>query len=132
MLRTILKALATITAAFVLYSVCVGMFGRTETRYEFKGQKTVLGNSQPQMLYAKLTEPKWWARIGSDNGIRLWVEIPNESVLYFNELREVGEGLQIFDNGLLVVNLSQLSGALTLKIGEKSFYDGMGAKIEKR
>jgi hypothetical protein len=131
MFKTILKALAALLAILFVLLIFAVKFSTVESRYECKSTITFNGTTRPAVVYLKITEARWWARLWSDSDGDMNLEIPNEFVDYFSHIKEVGDQLQIFDHrGNLVGTYSSLSGALMLKT-TRGLIEGKCVRIEK-
>jgi hypothetical protein len=132
MIKKLLKIAAALLVVPVLLYVVAVNFSAIESRYECKGTIISNGITRPTVVYVKLNEYRWWVGLWSDSDGSLNLEIPNEFVDYFGDLKEVGDQLQVFDHSKnLVGSYSRLSGTLALKTS-RGFIDGTCVKIEKR
>ena len=132
MLKRVLKFLSASTLLVALLLAVVINFSETETRYECRGTITREDTAREITAYIKLKEYRWWVGLWSDSHGNLWLEIPNEFVVNFGNIRENGDQLQILDyTGKLEGIYSRLSGTLALNsVG--GFIDGKCVRIEKR
>jgi hypothetical protein len=93
----LIKYLGALIAAAVILLVFVANFSAVETHFQCSGTITKHSNSQPETIYMKLQEYRWWVGLWSDSDGSVWLEVPNGSLEYFERVIEVGDQLQIYD-----------------------------------
>lgn len=125
-----LRKIGALFIVLVALLTTVILFSSVQTRYECCGQIKFDNKIENIALYVKLEEYRWWVGLWSEADGSLNIEIPNQHVDYFSHLVEVGDQLQIYENGSLAGNLSTLSKTLALKTA-LGFFDGTCKIIDK-
>jgi hypothetical protein len=134
LLKRGLKLLVPVAVVGFLILVFLINFSSVESRYECNGTVTNDGNSQPFTLFAKLSTFRWWVRLWSDSYGNLWIEVPSQTIEYFNHIRQVGDQLQLLDDDLkgareMRGNFSTLSKYLSVQVPGVGFFDGSCKRI---
>lgn len=133
LLKAGLKIFTSVAIFAVFLLVFVVNFSAVESRYECSGIITNDGNRQSFTLYAKLNTFRWWV-LWADSYGYLWVEVPGQTIEYFNYIRKIGDQLQILDDNLrgskeMRGNFSALSKYLSIKVAGVGFFDGSCKRI---
>jgi hypothetical protein len=105
-------------------------FSSIESRFECSGKLSAGQASKPATVYIRLATYRSWVGLWSDSNAALWLEIPNETVDYFERVVKSGDQLQIYGPKKDIKgNFSTLSRALTLST-PKGFFDGVCKRID--
>ena len=102
--------------------------------YKCVGTILMDNNEYPKNFYIRHTDYRWWIFWGDSAGF-INLEVPNEWVDVYHDLKIIGDQIQIFkkdfsSNELKIVgNFSRLSEILRLQT-HVGFYDGECKKIE--
>ncbi len=125
----IAKSLAAL-AIIVIAILVVANFSAVETRFECSGALTQGEVAKDSLIYIKLDEYRWWVGFWSDSDGALWLEVPGQTLDYFETLHEVGDQLQIFGpNREIGGHFSTLSRWLALK-NTLGFFDGQCKAVD--
>lgn len=105
-------------AAVAMIAVMVGIanFSEVESRYRCDGTVAASVGPESRDIYLIVTAYRWWVDLWSDSDGMLWVEVPREPDLYFEDVRRVGDHWQVFKDGENVGDFSTLSGAIFLQL----------------
>ncbi len=79
-------------AGFVL----LANFSTTSQKFECIGQITRQEQQRAVTLYVELEKYRWWVRLWSDSRGNLKLEIPHETLDYFEHIAVAGNQLQIY------------------------------------
>lgn len=113
----------------VLLFIFIVNFSSVESRYECVGELTFEGETTSKTIYIKIQEYRWWVGLWSDTDGNIQLEIPNETLSYYSNLKEVGDQLQIFGADMNPAgSFSTLSKALTIDTGI-GIFDGKCERI---
>jgi hypothetical protein len=116
----LVKVFVPLAAGAILIFVVVA-----ESRYKCSGKVSSGGSSQPVTVYMKLEKYRWWVGLWSDSAGAVWLEIPNETVQYYEHTVEVGDQLQLFDSTKTPKGyFSTLSKTMAVSIPVSGFFDG--------
>lgn len=107
-----------------LYVIAI-YFSAKQSVYKCDGRFEKYGN---QEIFLNVSEYRFWVHLWSKHDADIKVEIPNKNYDYFNEVRLSGDLLQITKNGMIVGQLSKLSGALILNTSN-DLYEGNCHKV---
>lgn len=130
MVATLAKYLGALAVAGAALFAFVVAFSGVESRFECAGTLTAGDASKPATIYVKLAEYRWWVGLWSKSDGALWLEIPNETVDYFGDVREVGDQLQVYGaEKAMKGNFSTLSKALGLST-PRGFFSGSCKQID--
>lgn len=112
----LLKYLAALLLIVVATYIFVANFSATEARLACSGTMTSGGERKESRIFLRVAEYRWWVGLWSDSDGSIWFEIPNETVGYFPNIKEVGDELQMREGAAKSIrgNLSKLSMALML------------------
>ena len=120
---------ALLLGVILLYAFVVN-FSAVESRFQCSGEISQKGVTKPSTAFVKLTQYRWWVGLWSDSDAALWLEIPNETVEYFEHVARAGDQLQIFGRQKdLKGQFSILSKTLALST-PLGFFDGTCKKID--
>lgn len=129
----ILKVLGAAGALAVLLFLFAANFSAQETRYSCEGKVTANGVEQEATVYLKLQRYRWWVALWSDSKGSAWVEIPSQTVDYYDHLTEAGDMLQFWGyahqdfSGIF----SLLSNTLGVNIRGVGVFDGTCKAIKQ-
>lgn len=132
-----IKILGGLLAFAILLFLLVANFSAVESRFECNGKITANGAEQPAAVFLKLQKYRWWVGLWSDSSGSAWVEVPNQTISYFEHVTVAGDQLQFWDSfGTAPPSkfsgiFSTLSGTLGVKVGATSFFDGTCKDIQR-
>ena len=92
-----IKYFAALIAVAALLILFVGNFSAVETRFKCSGAITQHERTEPETIFMKLQEYRWWVGLWSKSDGAIWLEVPNKTFEYFSHIVEVGDQLQIYD-----------------------------------
>ena len=119
-----MKYLGYFVLVVVLLCLFVANFSSTKSKFECSGELTSEGVSKSSTIYIQLEKYRWWVGFWSDSDGILYLEIPNVTVKYFENLVELGPQIQIRDDqNKIEGNFSSLSKVLALST-PSGFFDG--------
>lgn len=125
-----IKYLGAIVVAALLLFVFVANFSSVETRFECTGETASQKGSQRTTVFVKLAKYRWWVGLWSDSSGHMWLEIPNNTFEYIENIKEVGYQLQLYDfKNNIKGHFSTLSKTLALKV-DSGFFDGTCKRID--
>lgn len=133
-LKKIIKLFLVLVVGLILIFYILANHSEKETSYKCVGYILMNNNEYPKDFYFRLTEYKWWIFWADSPGF-INLEVPNEWVNIYWDLKNVGDQIQIFEkdfssNKLKIIgNFSRLSKILRLQT-HLGFYDGECKKIE--
>jgi hypothetical protein len=130
----LIKILAAIGVVVLLLFIFVVNFSAVESRFQCPGEISSTDGSRPVTVYLKLEEYRWWVGLWSESDAAMHIEIPNNHIDYFGNIKKVGDQYQIFDSAnSLKGNFSTLSKTLTIQLPIKlktDFFDGTCKKSD--
>jgi hypothetical protein len=130
----LIKILAAIGVVVLLLFIFVVNFSAVESRFQCPGEISSTDGSRPVTVYLKLEEYRWWVGLWSESDAAMHIEIPNNHIDYFGNIKKVGDQYQIFDSAnSLKGNFSTLSKTLTIQLPIKlktDLFDGTCKKSD--
>jgi hypothetical protein len=124
----VMKILGAVGVAVLLLFVFVANFSAVESRFQCPGELSSTDGSHPLTVFLKLEEYRWWVGLWSESDAVIHIEIPNTYVVYFGNVKKVGDQYQIFDSSQRIKgNFSTLSKVLAINLPVKlqtDFFDG--------
>lgn len=132
-----MKILGGLLAFAVLLFLFVANFSAVESRFECYGKIIANGTKQPATAFFKLQKYRWWVGLWSDSSGAAWIEVPNQTIRYFGHVTEAGDQLQLWDSFGVAQSskisgiFSTLSGAIGVKLGSSSVFEGNCKDIRK-
>lgn len=132
-----MKTLGGLLAFAVILFLFVANFSAAESRFECNGKINTNGVEQPATAFLKLQKYRWWVGLWSDSSGAAWVEVPNQTISYFEHVTEAGDQLQFWDSFSVAQPskfsgiFSTLSGAVGVKLGSSGVFEGNCKDIRK-
>ena len=94
-------------------------FSAVESRFECTGKIIANGVERPATVFLNLDRYRWWVGLWSDSSGDAWLEVPNQTVIYFGHITQAGDQLQFWDSFGSPSNFSGIFSTLSRTIGVK-------------
>jgi hypothetical protein len=121
----VLKVLGVLLVIAIALFLFAANFSAVDSRYECSGTLSSNGTEQPSTIFLKLETYRPWVGLWSDSRGSAWVELPNQTVSYFEHITEAGDQLQLWGPpNKLGGNFSSLSKAITVDLGAFGVFEG--------
>lgn len=82
----ILKVIGAFAVALVALAIVLFKFSAVETRYRCKGSLVTDQQVQSTEVFLKRQSYRWWVSFWSQSQGSIWLEIPNRTVEYYNDV----------------------------------------------
>lgn len=128
-----LKIFGSVLALLILLFLFLANFSAKEVRYSCEGKITANGIEQGATVFLKLQRYRWWVGLWSDSQGSAWIEIPNQTVDYYEHLTEAGDMLQFWGSARQDFSgvFSTLSSTLGVNIRGVGVFDGTCKEIKQ-
>lgn len=129
-MKKLSKFIAASVALIVIVFVLIVTLSAIDTRLQCTGTLTQQSVASPMTIFVKITEYRWWVGLWSESEGNVWLEIPNRSFEYYENVSRNGESLLInAPSGRGVGGLySKLSNSLSLQT-KMGVFDGSCQRV---
>jgi len=120
-----MRVVVTLVPAVVAIVILAAYFSTSETRHRCTGTLSFGGSETPETIFVRQQSYRWWTKLWGDSAGSFWIEVPNRTVAYYEQVTRAGDLLQINSGSEgFSGTYSHLSRALTVSIRGLGIFSG--------